>query len=119
MNKLRGFTEVVIGGKKRPVKFGMNQTIIFNQFRGITLKDYAELFTVDKLKSMNIDGSEMRDLLWSALADGARYKGQEFDATTETVGDWIDEASEGVVREAFSAMISRIDDKDEDTAKKK
>lgn len=118
MNKLRGYTEVVIGGKKRPVKFGMNQTIIFNQHRGITLKDYAELFTADKLKSMNIDGSEMRDLLWSALADGARYKNQKFDATPETVGDWIDEASEGVVREAFSAMISRIED-DTDEGKKK
>ena len=118
MNKLRGYTEVVIGGKKRPVKFGMNQTIIFNQYRGIMLKDYAELFTVDKLKAMEIDGSEMRDLLWSALADGARYKKQKFDATPETVGDWVDLAPEGVVREAFSAMISRIED-DGDEGKKK
>ena len=116
MNKLRGYTEVVIGGKKRPVKFGTNQTIIFCQHREITLKEYADLFSADKIKNMAVDGSETRDLLWSALADGARYKKQKFDATAETVGDWIDEANDDIMVEAFSAMLSRIKD---DGAKKK
>ena len=110
MNKLRGYTEVVIGGKKRPVKFGTNQTIIFNQLRGITLKEYAELFSADKIKNMSIDGSETRDLFWSALSDGARYKNQKFEATPETVGDWIDESDEDTMVEAFSAMMSRVKD---------
>jgi len=110
MNKLRGFTEVVIGGKKRPVKFGTNQTIIFCQHRGITLKDYADLFSADKIKDMAVDGSETRDLLWSGLADGARYKNQKFEATPETIGDWIDDADENIMVEAFSAMLSRVTD---------
>ena len=125
MNKLRGYTEVVIGGKKRPVKFGTNQTILFNQHRGITLKEYAGIFKKDRLKNMEFDGSEIRDLAWSGLKGGALYENQEFDFTPEDVGNWIDDAKQGIVAEIFTAMMSRLkadveDDADDvDEVKKK
>jgi hypothetical protein len=91
-----------IGGKTRPLKFGTNQTILFCQLRGCTMQDYTELFKQKKSKSSqldayDLDGSEIRDLIWSALKDGARYQREEFDFTPEDVADWMDECDPGKI----------------------
>jgi len=97
----------------------VNQTIIFCQYREITLAEYALLFNVEKMIAKEVDGSEIRDLLWSAFSDGARYKKQAFDKSPADVGDWIDEDKTGAVEKAFSAMIERVKGDLEDEAKKK
>lgn len=106
MNNLRGFTTVRIGGKLRPVKFGTNQTIVFCQLRGITLKDYAETFKQERLDNYSVDGSESRDLIWSALKDGARYKNQDFEYKPEDIGDWLDNVDESELKKMFSAIVT-------------
>jgi hypothetical protein len=85
-------TTITLGGKTRPVKFGTNQGILFCQLRRCTTKEYIELFSL-KSKNLEISISEIRDLLWSALKDGARYAKEEFNVTPEDVADWIDEAN--------------------------
>lgn len=119
MNKLRGYTEVVIGGKKRPVKFGTNQTILFCQQRGITLKQYAETFDSKRLKALDIDPAIMRDLYWSALVDGARYKKTGEEITPDDVGDWMDTSANDVGEQILEAYLDRARADMEDEAKKK
>ena len=87
------YTEAEIGGKKRPLKFGINQTEIFCKTRGITAGEFIEMFTEEKLNALALTGGEVRDLVWSGLKDGARFKKQEFKYTPEDIGDWIDEMS--------------------------
>jgi hypothetical protein len=106
MNGLRGFTTITLGGKSRPVKFGTNQTILFCHLRGCTLKDYTEIFKKERLNSYEVDGSEARDLMWSALKDGARFRGQEFENTPEDVADWLDEVDELEVKKMFASIVT-------------
>lgn len=104
MNSFRGFTTINLGGRVRPVKFGTNQTILFCQLRSCNLKDYTEMFKKENLDSYNLDGSEVRDLVWSALKDGARFKGEEFEHTPEDVADWLDEAVDKDVKQMFLSI---------------
>ena len=77
-----------IGNKERPIKFGINQTDLFCEHRGIGLGDYYKQFT----ENAHLAGfGVIRDLLWSALKDGARQAGEEFTFDNLTIGDWMDE----------------------------
>ncbi|RLF66357.1 MAG: hypothetical protein DRN30_02290 [Thermoplasmata archaeon] len=76
-----------IGGKEREIKIGLNQSILYCELRGISITDMNS----DLAKLSNGTGAELRDLIWSALKDGARVSGEEFNHTTYDVGDWIEE----------------------------
>ena len=77
-----------IGNKERPIKWGINQTDLFCVKRGIGLSDYYKQFTENAhLASFGV----IRDLLWSALKDGARQADEEFPFDNLTIGDWMDE----------------------------
>jgi hypothetical protein len=105
MNNFRGYTTINLGGKIRPIKFGANQTILFCQLRKCNLKDYTELFKKEKLDAYDLDGSESRDLIWSALKDGARYQKEEFDFLPEDIGDWLDDSNDGEVKKMFEDLV--------------
>ena len=102
-----GFTRVKIGGKERPLKFGTNQTILFCELREMPVKDYFPLL-VDKFADGKGDGSELRDLIWSALKDGARYVNEKFINPKEDVGDWIDHLQPETVKQIMTAFTDSL-----------
>ena len=105
---MNGFAEIEIGGKIRPIKFGTNQTAIFCQFRKINLAQFSELFSSERLSNKDIDGSEIRDLIYSALVAGCRTKkiDQDFDETE--VGDWIDELEQSELDNIFEVYMQSL-----------
>lgn len=94
MSKTIGQAKVTIGGKSRPIKFGTNATHLFCNKRGIKLNEFNDLFSPQRLQAMEIDGSEIRDLIWAGLAAACYSLGEEVDFNEWTVGDWIDEMTE-------------------------
>lgn len=80
MNILRGEIEVELGGRKRLVKFGLNQMAIYTQKHRI---DLSEMTTIGV--------AEIRDLIWSGLVAGAKKNGEEIDFDEWQVGDWLEE----------------------------
>jgi hypothetical protein len=91
MNHLQGTTTVELNGVKRPVKFGTNQTAIFCQLRGITIKQAQEVLSSDKMKDGDFDMQVMIDLYYSAFLAGAKSARIEVDFDAIDVGDWFDE----------------------------
>lgn len=90
-----------IGGKRRLLKFGTNQTAIYCDKYDLSLVGYTESLSNDKVKPGNL-----RDLIWSALVAGAQYKGQEVDFDELKVGDWIDDLSQSDLDSVFSVLSS-------------
>ncbi len=104
MSKVKGQKKVKIGGKLRPIKFGTNATHLFCQKRGIKLKEFNELFAAEKLANLEIDGSEIRDLIYSGLAAACLSLGEEVDFNEWTVGDWIDDLDESGLAEILNTF---------------
>jgi len=104
MNTLRGITEIKIGGKLRPIKFGTNSTALLCELRGITLKDMGVMFSEDRIKNNEITGGEIRDMIYSGLVSAARSKGIEVDFDQYMVGDWIDEMDANELVKAFDVL---------------
>lgn len=88
-----------IGGKRRLLKFGTNQTAIYCDKYDLSLVGYTESLSNDKVKPSNL-----RDLIWSALVAGAQYKGQEVDFDELKVGDWIDDLSQDDLNSVFNVL---------------
>jgi hypothetical protein len=111
--------KINIGGELRPVHFGVNQTILYCETKGITISDYDK--DVAAMASGNISGRETRLLLWSCLVDGARLSGVDFDADEQTVGDWMDEVDPDEVQKAIDDFAKQMvkKGKSNDNAKKK
>jgi len=85
-----------VGGKERKVKFGLNQSILYCELRKINITKMNEEY--NSLSTGDFNGSEFRDLLWSALKDGARINKEAFEDDNLTVGDWLEElTSEDIV----------------------
>lgn len=101
MNLKKGFARFEIGGKLRPIKFGTNQTAIFCQLRKCNLKVYQETFTQSKIAQLDIDGSEIRDLLYSGLVSGCMTDKIDTDFNETDVGDWVDDLPEGSLSKIF------------------
>jgi hypothetical protein len=81
--------KIKIGGKEFPLSFGINQSILYCNLRNISITEMeGELANIE-----TSDGSSIRDLLWSALKDGARREGIEFEYTNYDVGDMMEEPS--------------------------
>jgi len=83
-------TKIKIGGEERPIKFGMNQSILYTELRGISVTKMNEEFA--SFGDGTFNGSEIRDLIWSSLADGARVEGLDFEYTNLDVGDWMEDS---------------------------
>jgi hypothetical protein len=106
-NQLTGLNYIEIGGEKRPIKFGTNQTAIYCQTRGCTLSQYLKEMNFDRIVKNEIDGSEIRDLIYSALVAGC-YSAKLPDAFTKTdVGDWIDDMDQAELSRVFTIMTAQ------------
>lgn len=97
-----GVEHFEIGGKSRPLKFGTNQTAILCKLKGINLKQLNELFSVERFTNLEIDNTEIRDLIYSALVSGAKTCKEPVDFDNEEVGDWIDEMEQKVLKDIMS-----------------
>jgi hypothetical protein len=103
MNKIKGYTTIEIGGKKRPVHFGINQSEVYKKLRGLSQPEYIQ--QIADLKDTN-DTGVMRDLLYSGLVAGAEYDDAEVDFTEKKVGFWLEEVDESELAKAFETMIA-------------
>lgn len=88
---MKGEITINIGGKIRPIKFGTNATAFFCEERRCTIKDFTEMLSPEKLNSLEITGSEIRDLLWAGLKTGALTRGEDASFTSFDVGNWLDD----------------------------
>ncbi len=92
-----------IGGEERPLKFGFNQSIFYCEQRGITITQ----MNVD-LTKISTDMGVFRDTIWSALKEGARQDGKEFDHTVYDVGDWLQEIEAKEVTGAINELTGSM-----------
>ena len=102
-----------IGGKDRPIKFGVNQSIEYCELRKCSITQMNKDIT--NLGNGNGDLSVMRDFIWSALKEGARRKGEDFKYTTYDVGDWLEDFSETEMTEFFEELVAsmpKVEEKD-------
>lgn len=106
-----------INGKDMPVKFGINQTDEFCQLRNMTLKEYYQLFA--GFETGNYTFGVIRDLIWTALKDGARQAGEEFTLTVYDVGDAMDGDPAKYISEALSHLMESLPSPTDNGAAKK
>ena len=106
-----------IGGKERPLKFGINQTDLFCEVRGIKLKDYYTLLAT--FETGEYMYGDIRDLVWSALKDGARQAGEEFELDRMQVGDLMDEDPAKYISETLEALMGSLPKPTENGSAKK
>jgi hypothetical protein len=85
MHALAGTTYIEIGGKKRPLRFGINQCAKFSELRGI------ELGQVGQVMANLADFFTFRDVVYSGLWAGARFEKMDVDFDNETIGFWMEE----------------------------
>ena len=80
-----------INNKEFPTKFGLNQSILYCELRGINITQMNEEFA--GFVNGEHTGGEIRDLIWSSLKDGARVAKVDFPYTNLDVGDWMEDIS--------------------------
>lgn len=110
-NKLKGFTTINIGGKKRPFKFGTNATALYCNMKDCSIGEFQKQISHEKLKNMDIKGDEVRDLLWAGLVAGCKSEKTEVEFDEYDVGDWIDEMPQEELNKAFSVLSASGDSK--------
>lgn len=106
-----------IGGIDRPIKFGVNQTDLFCELRNISLKQYYELLS--NFETGDYKFGEIRDLVWSALKDGARQAKTEFDLEPMDIGDLMDENPAEIISETMVALVGSLPKPSDNGGKKK
>lgn len=104
-----------IGNKERSVKFGLNQSILYCELRGISITQMNADFS--RLVAGG-NGSEIRDLIWSALKDGARFNKEEFDHDNFDVGDWMETIEEGELAKFLDELVESMPKSKKVTKKK-
>jgi hypothetical protein len=90
--KPSGYGTMQIGGQERPFHVGTNQGDVFQRLRGISLKEYGELFSPQNLQELNLKGGDIADFVYSALIAGAEYDGLRVDFNHIHVRAWLDDA---------------------------
>ncbi len=98
---MKELKEFKIGGKMRPMKFGVNQSVLLANLREISITKMEELLS----SLADDDGSLIRDLIWSALKDGARMSGTEFKYTNYDIGDWLDDIDADLIISVLEYMM--------------
>jgi len=97
----RGEISIKIGGKKRLLKFGTNQTAILSDLYDAPLQQMDEVFSPAKMSI-----GQTRDMIYSALAAGCYSSKKEIDFDQYDVGDWIDEISQADLESIFKAAFT-------------
>lgn len=94
--------EVKIGGKKRPVSFGINQTAVYCEKKDITLDQIGKRFS-GKMSLM-----DFRDLLWSGLYAGAKEEDIEIDFNEWKVGMWVEDMTPTEINDVVSKFAGSM-----------
>ena len=97
MNTLSGYTEIEMGGKTLPFKFGTNCWALFCEMRGIEFHEIA---------SSGVFGSEtgapniiaLRDLFYCAYKAAKRSRGEIPELNVDAFGDLLDESKDAMVK---------------------
>jgi len=89
--------KIKIGGKNRLLKMGTNATAMFCDMYEIPLSEFQTYMS-------NQTMSHYRDLIYCAVADGARKEGKEVNFDRYEVGDWLDE--EGIMEKVMEFFNS-------------
>ena len=98
---MNGTTEISIGGKIRPIKFGTNQSAKYCEIRSLSLAQMQkELSNIE-----NSDGGNIRDLIYSALWAGCKTDKIEIDFDRYDLGDWIDEMEQDELNKCFQVLL--------------
>ena len=122
MNKLTGFTEIEIGGKKRPVKYGWNALALLEQKIGINTLNPADLMKASRTASVQLIIAEI------GLIEGCRVQKIAPDFSQEDIADWFDAEGFRRVQEfvklfgdaiSDASMIGLSDDEKKSLAKLK
>lgn len=101
---------ITIGGKKRPLYFGMNGIRRFCKQYEIDLQGFADAFT-------SLDMDRAICMITIALEEGSRKAGKKQEYSIEDVSDWIDENFE-VFGEATQAILEGLPFKTAEEAEK-
>jgi len=104
MNKLSGYTQIEIGGKKRPFKMGMNASYLICEELKIPLEKLG-----DALSNANI-GKNVTVVLWAGLYAGCKTDKIPVDFDRWDVGDWVDEFSKAGSVNQLMASLSEINE---------
>jgi hypothetical protein len=120
----RPIIDVHVGGKDRPIRFGMAANAEFCDMRDVSLsalQKAAEAADEDEsvLEEGEIDGREMQigdvlAVIYVALKDGARKRAREGHQPPSPprdwiqVADWIDEMSEARQKQLFETVMEHI-----------
>lgn len=105
-----------INNTEYPIKFGMNQSILYCELRGISITEMNAEF--GKMADGKFTGAELRDLIWSALKDGARYAKQEFPFTNYDVGDWMEDLKADAITDFIEEMSGTLPKPKKESKKK-
>ena len=106
-----------IKGKEYPLNFGINQSILYCELRGINITEMNEEIT--KLSSGDYTGGEFRDLMWSAMKDGARRAKIKFELDNYDVGDLMENMGEDEITAFVKEMSDTLPDRRDDGDSKK
>lgn len=96
MEKFSGYMEVELGGKIRPLKFGMGAWKIFTEVTELPLEKLGE---VDMMSFPAI-------IIYAGAKQAALAKNKEIDFNLAMVYDWIDEISEDTFRDISKCLAS-------------
>lgn len=100
MNGFRAEAKVLLGGKKRLLKFGTNSSAVFCKLQDCSLEAMQS-----KLEKMGVD--DLQVLVYAmAFAGHVKEHGSEPEFTRWDVGDWLDD--EGAIERALE-FIGKID----------
>lgn len=81
-NRLSGYCEIDLGGKKRAFKFGMNAFALACEVAGLSLNEF--------LASIGSNPLSIRYLIWAGISANCRSNNIEEDFNLYNVGDWLD-----------------------------
>ena len=98
--------KVKLAGKEFPIAWGFNQVIEYCDLKNITVDQY----NTDMENILTGSISNMRDLIWSALKDGARKAKQEFTLDVYDVGDLLEDAKEGEIADVMNSISDTVPD---------
>jgi|SRR5690554_1351472 len=98
----KGEVTLKIGGKKRLLKFGTNQTAILCEMYDVPLEEMDQAFSPARMSV-----AQTRDLIYSAIAAGCLTKGKEIDFTQYQVGDWVDDLPQEDLERIFKAAYKK------------
>ena len=108
---------LTIGEEKMPVNLGLQQSINYCQLRGISISDMSKDF--ERMGNGQTNGSEFRDLIWSALKDGARKAKIDFELSPEDVSDIIEDLTPEQINEFMGVLTSSMGHSPDNPKKKR